>query len=131
MASLGREYDVIEDRDAEDPTGFGDALRHFAILDARTGIPARMVVSEDERRGAREDGGLEDLAWMDECLVRSADGHDLVRDGPMAAVEVDRQEVLAGVIAHDLAREAHSFLRALEPRLAPEGRPLVLHPNLA
>ena len=53
---------VVEDADAEEFAGVAQALRELDVLCARCRIPARMIVSQEDRRGVAGDGRLEDFA---------------------------------------------------------------------
>ena len=66
---LGREDDVIEEADTQDLTRSGHSLGDLAVLGAGTGVGAGMVVSEYECGDAGGDGGLGDLAGMDQRLL--------------------------------------------------------------
>ena len=106
-----REHHRVEQRDAEERTRLSEALRDLAILAARARVARGVVVRHDHRAGANEDRGLEDLARVDERRRRGPDRDDLVRDRPMATVQVERHEVLARVVAHDPAQELDDLER--------------------
>src|SRR5713101_230489 len=53
--------DVVEDVDIEDPRALDELTRHPDVLTARRGIPARMIVEQDQRRRAVPHGRPENL----------------------------------------------------------------------
>jgi hypothetical protein len=108
---LGRQDDVIEDADAEDRAGPGEALRDLAVLRAGADHPGGVVMQQHQRGSSAAHAELEDLARVDERLVGGPDRDGGVGDRPMAGVEVDRDEVLARVVPEDLAREADGVVR--------------------
>ena len=58
------EDQVVEDLDPEELAGRGETARQGDVLGGGLGVAARMVVSEQERGAAGEDGGLEDFAGL-------------------------------------------------------------------
>lgn len=97
-AAIAGPNDAVEKRDAEELAGLGKALGDVAVLAAGRGITGRVVVRDDESASTEENCGLKDLARMDERCGCSAHADDLVRDGPVSAVEIDGHEVLARVV---------------------------------
>ena len=81
--------DVIKHADTEDLPGLHKALRAFAVFTRRRGIPGDMIVQEDNRSRAVQQGSLEDLARMDQRGGQSADRDCVKSDQPVLAVERD------------------------------------------
>lgn len=98
--------DVVEKADAEKVSGLRQTSRDVAIFDAGRRIARRMVVTDDDSACTGKDGGLEELARMHERSRRSSDGHDLVADAAMTAIEVDREKMLACVVGDDPTHES-------------------------
>src|SRR5262245_13788947 len=55
VAAVAAPDDVIEDRDAEDAPGADEPLGDFDVLAARRHVAAWVVVSDQDRDGARRD----------------------------------------------------------------------------
>ena len=83
--------DVIEDGDAEELAGRGDASSQAVIFGARFRIAARVVVAEDDRDGAGQDGGTEDPARVHEGVGEGADAHGV--DGDRLAADIEEEAV--------------------------------------
>jgi hypothetical protein len=61
--------EVVECLDTEQRSGCGQAPRQGDVLGRRLGIAARVVVGQDDGRGAGQVSGLETLAQL--CCGRS------------------------------------------------------------
>lgn len=59
------DHDVIEQLDTDQVTAFGETAGELDILPAGRGIAGRMVMYEDDARGADGDRRLEDLTGVD------------------------------------------------------------------
>jgi len=60
---------VVEDLNPEELAGGDEAARQRDVLGRGLGVAARVVVRQEQRRGAGEDRGLEDFARL--CCGRS------------------------------------------------------------
>ena len=111
MAAAMREDDVVEDGDADEASGVAETLREVAVLAARSGVTGGMIVEKEHGDGTNENGRLENLTRVHERCGGGADGDDRVSDRAMPPVEVDREEVLARVVANDGACESNGVGR--------------------
>lgn len=98
-------HDAVEERHAEDRSRLSQPAGHLAVLGTRGGIAGGMVVADDRGAGPDEDGRLEDLARVHERGRGGSHGDHLVRDRSVAAVEVERHEVLGRVVSDHAAHE--------------------------
>ena len=82
-----------------------------------------MVVQHQQRDRPRQHRGLKDLARMNERRCGGADRNDGVSDRPVSPVEIERQEVLARMIANDAPRKLDGLVwlsdRTRDPLPAP------------
>ena len=67
-AAIAQDY-VVEDLDADEVTGMAEPVRDRPVLCRRFRVAGRMVVHQDQARGAREDRGLEHFPWL--CCGRT------------------------------------------------------------
>jgi len=100
-----RPDDGVEEADPEDLAGLPQALGDLPVFARRRGVTRRVVVEDDHGHSSGEDAGLEDLARVHEGGGR-ADAHHEVGDRPVPAVQVEGNEVLAGIVGDELAAKA-------------------------
>ena len=108
------------------PQEFADRdqpLGHGAILRARTGIPTRMIVDQDEGRRGTSHGISKDLSRMDETRRQRANRDLFDRDQAVTPIEQQRMKGLALQIRESRLEMALDFGRVpnrvspLEPDL--------------
>src|SRR5688500_18242779 len=85
---------MVQELDPEQPAGLLDATRDRVILLARSGIPGRMIVGQDQARRGECDRGHEHLPRMDEARVEAPDRYDLAPEDLIPGVEVEPHKVL-------------------------------------
>ena len=90
-----------------------------------------MVVRNDERTRANTDCRLEYLSRMDKRGGGSPNTHDLVADGTVSAVEVDRQKVLSRFMADETSDEGDNADRRLKGRIDQAAVTAICNGNLA
>src|SRR3546814_8719136 len=78
--------DMIVERDPQLGRSVGDIPRDRDILPARFGAAARMVVDEDERRGAEFERAFDHFADIDGRLVDRTLAREFVADQHVARV---------------------------------------------
>jgi hypothetical protein len=89
-------HDIVVDGDLEPRGGFGDFARHFDIGTAGRRVAARMVVRQDDGRGAKFQCALDDLARIDGRVIDRAPALHLVGDQRVLAVEEQQAEFFMG-----------------------------------
>lgn len=82
-----REDDVIEKLDIEDVTGSLEPLRLVDVGDTRDNRPTRVVVEEDDRRGVRQKGLLDDAPVVDRSGLQCPDNDHLLGQRELGRVE--------------------------------------------
>lgn len=85
--SVGRDDDVVDDRDSNDLGGLFQAFGDTDVLIAGRGIAAGMVVDDEDTVGSIADGGAEDFSGMDEAIPQSADCDLVAFDRNVLCVE--------------------------------------------
>src|SRR5262245_24272504 len=106
---------VIEQSDPDQHAALLQSPREFQILRARRRDPRRVVVRDDQRRGARLDRGLQHLARMHDGGRQRSDRHRDHVDHLVLGRQEHRDEVLAIGIAQrgaDHARYVGGSLHA-------------------
>ena len=73
-----RKDDVIEKRDIEDVASFLELVRLVHVRGTRGGIPARVVVEEDDRCSVAQERFLDDAPVVDLGRLDGADGNHLL-----------------------------------------------------
>lgn len=63
---------MIENLDAEDAAGIGEALGELGVLAARSKITRRMIMKGDKSGSAAQNSSLEYLARMNERAVEAS-----------------------------------------------------------
>src|SRR5688572_29292942 len=124
------DHHVVEQRHAEQRAGLNQAAGHLAVLVARPGVAARMVVDHHESGRALAQRGPEHLAWVHEaCGERPPRRHDLAEHA-VPAVEEQQVELLVRHVAQAGVEVAEDVLGAadrvavLEPALGEPARHL-------
>ena len=87
-------YDVVMQRNAERGGGFNDVSGDRDIGLRGGGVPGRMVVHQDQRRGAELERALYHLASIDRRMVDGAALLTLVLDEHVLAIEQQEMELL-------------------------------------
>jgi len=88
-------------------------------------------MENDQRDGSGEDGRLEHLARMNERRGSGADRNYRMGDWPMSSVEVESEEVLAGLVAHDASSKMNGLPRFANRRVDFEAPSPVLDEGLS
>lgn len=86
---------MVNDANSEQYAGRAESFRHRPVLGARTGISARVVVNQNERRSRASDRVSKDLSRMDEARGQRPDRNLDGRDESMTAVEEQNMKGLA------------------------------------
>jgi hypothetical protein len=93
--AAGGDYDVIEQRNPEKVAGPGEAAGHLAILAARRGIAAGVVMNHQDRGGRLPQCRGKDFPGVDEALVEAASTHlDPAQEAVAAIEEEDLEHLL-------------------------------------
>ena len=103
---------MIEDGDPHQIAGADQAFRQDDVVFARRGIPRRVIVEEDDGRGAGAGGGPEDFTRMDDTGVERPDGEQRRARDPVLGVEQQQPKVFDG----QRAELRHEQLRGIDRR---------------
>ena len=66
--------DMVKDIDAHEFTGPGQPFGQINVVLRRLGVAGRVIVREDDGGGTGRYRLLEDLPWVDDTAVQTADG---------------------------------------------------------
>ena len=87
---------MVDHRDPEDPPRGPEPPRHLTVLPAGSGIAARVVVQQEDRRSAFPYRRGENLSRVDEAAVEDPRRHALLPQRAVLHVEEHRDEHLQG-----------------------------------
>ena len=114
---------MVQQADTEDLPRLGQPAGDLVILAAGVGVPAGMVVDDEDggRRFAQR--GREDLARVHEALVEAATAHLDLGDQALPAVEQEHVEELLAQLSQTRAEVGVDLLRRLKPLAGIQRRP--------
>jgi len=130
VESRFRYHHRIEQSNSQEVTGPAEALGDLSILSARTWIPARVVVSDDDRHGTNAHCGLKHLPRMNQGSGCSSDAHHLIRNRSVSAIEHKHYKMLAGIASHHPSNEPRNIGCASNVLLDPPPRAPISHHSL-
>ena len=78
---------MIEERDVEDVASFAELVRLVDVGDTRSGVPARMVVEEDDRGSVGHQRFLDDAPVVDLSRLDGADSNHLLCQREVGSVQ--------------------------------------------
>ena len=87
VISCIRKDDVIEKRDIEDVASFLELVRLIHVGSTRGGIPARVVVEEDNRGSVAKERFLDDASVVDLGRLDGADCNHLLGQREVGSIE--------------------------------------------
>ena len=87
VISCIRKDDVIEKRDIEDVASFLELVRLIHVGSTRGGIPARVVVEEDDSGCVAEDCFLDDAPVVDLRRLDGSDGNHLLGQWKVGSIQ--------------------------------------------
>ena len=79
--------DVIEERDIEDVASFAELVRLVDVGDTRSGVPARVVVEEDDRGSVGHQRFLDDASVVDLRRLDGSNGNHLLCQREVGSVQ--------------------------------------------
>ncbi|HRC87411.1 MAG TPA: hypothetical protein PK413_17570, partial [Thermoanaerobaculia bacterium] len=85
---------MVDEPDAHDIAGVGEAPGEEAVLDARLRVAARVGMEKDESRGSEQDTFLQHPARLDGGMAEDASIDLAAGEKTVAAVEEERPEDL-------------------------------------
>jgi len=109
------EHQVIQDRNRDEPSGFGQHPGVLQICLAGAWIARRMVVADDDRFRPRHDRRPKHLARRGQRPIERSDTRDMHTQEPVLGVKQEDAERLAVVIADERAKHGDSVLWAADP----------------
>ena len=90
--AAGADDQVIVHRNAQTLAGIDDRARDLDVGAAGGGVARRVVVHQDDRRGAQVDRTADHFADMDLRLINRSLAHHLVADQHVAAVKTPHSD---------------------------------------
>ncbi len=104
VALLGDD-NMIQQTNPQKFSGLAQSFGHAVVFRAGLGLPRRVVVNHHQSHRTNDNGPLENLARMDCRTVGVADGDRGVGRHLMRAVQIERHDMFAAVVAHRTARK--------------------------
>jgi len=94
IVGLIREDDVIEKRNIEDVASLLELVRLVHVRGTRSGIPARVVVEEDDCGCVAEERLLDDAPVVDLGRLDGTDGYHLLGQRQVGSIEEENPGLL-------------------------------------